>query len=342
MIKEAIKRVVDGEDLTQEESREVMCDVMSGEATDAQIAALITALRIKGETVSEVTGFAQTMREFAVKIRTNAGVVLDTCGTGGDVSGTFNISTACAIVAAGAGVTVAKHGNRSVSSQCGSADVLEELGVSISLTPEIVEKSIDEIGIGFLFAPMFHPAMKYAIGPRREIGIRTVFNILGPLTNPASATHQILGVYSPDLLEMMAKVLSGLGVKRALIVHGAHGLDELSITGTNRVAEVDGDEIKLFDIDPQSLGLSRADLKDLKGGSASDNADMLRSIFAGAGGPARDAVILNAGAALYISESARDLPEGLDLAARVIDSGQAKNKLDELVAFSQKHNQQEG
>lgn len=342
MIKEAINQAVNGADLTEDEAETVMAEIMGGEATDAQIASFITAMRIKKETDSEVYGFAKAMRGFATKINVGTEVILDTCGTGGDVTGTFNISTATAFVAAGAGITVAKHGNRSVSSKCGSADVLEELGVMVAMSPQLVEQSIAEIGIGFLFAPVFHPAMKYAIGPRREIGIRTVFNILGPLTNPAGATHQVLGVYSDELIEMMAVVLSRLGCQRALIVHGADGLDELSTTGLNRVAEVNRGDIATYDISPDELGLAIAVLDDLKGGSVSDNADMLQQILSGERGPKFDAVVMNAAAALYVSDLVGNIAAGVQLAVQTIDSGSAKAKLEQLIKFSNKHKQQEG
>lgn len=341
MIKDAIAKVVEGKDLDGTEAEQTMNEIMSGEATDAQIAALITALRIKGETVTEVTGFAKIMRQFSSKIKPASRVVLDTCGTGGDVSGTINISTAAAFIAAAAGLTVAKHGNRSVSSRCGSADVLEELGINVTMSPELVEAAISEVGIGFLFAPVFHPAMKYAIGPRREIGIRTVFNILGPLTNPAMATHQVLGVYSADLLEFMAGVLRGLGTQRALVVHGDAGLDELSTTGKNRVAELDQGQIKLFEIDPGELGLATARIEQLKGGSASENATAIKSIFQGEEGPHRDVVLLNAAAAIYISEKVPDMTAGLDLARQIIDSGSALAKLEALASFSRRHTSKE-
>ncbi len=258
MIVEAISRIVDGENLTLSEAEQVMDEILSGQTTPAQIASFITALRMKGETVDEISGFARTMREKAVPIKSTNSVTIDTCGTGGDGKGTFNISTAAALVASGAGLTVAKHGNRSVSSHCGSADVLESLGLNIDLEPEKIEECLNTIGIAFLFAPKLHGAMKYAIGPRKEIGIRTVFNILGPLTNPARANVQVLGVFNPDLTELMAGVLKELGSERALVVHGADGLDELSTTGPNKITELQGGEVRTYNLSPDDVGLNKS------------------------------------------------------------------------------------
>jgi anthranilate phosphoribosyltransferase len=334
MIVEAIKKLVEKKDLSRDEAVSVMEEIMNGKTTDAQIAALITALRMKGETVDEIYGFAKVMREHAIRIKTSQKEILDTCGTGGDVSHTFNISTTVAFVLAGAGVCVAKHGNRSVSSKSGSADVLEALGVKIDLMPERVEKCIEEVGIGFLFAPMLHQAMKYAIGPRKEIGIRTVFNILGPLTNPAFATCQVLGVYDKSLTETMAKVLGDLGIKHVLVVHGANGLDEVSNTGENIISEFKEGETRTYKFNPPSVGIELAKLEDLKGGTAEENAKILRSILSGEKGPKRDIVLLNAAAAFIASDKANDFREGMKKAEESIDSGAALEKLDQLIKCS--------
>ncbi len=334
MIVEAIRKVVERENLGTEEAVSVMEEIMSGNATEAQIASFITALRMKGETVEEITGFAKVMREHAVRISPAAEELIDTCGTGGDAPNTFNISTATAFVAAGSGLKVAKHGNRSVSSQCGSADVLEELGVNIELAPEAVAECINEVGIGFLFAPSLHKAMKYAIGPRRQIGIRTVFNILGPLTNPAFATAQVLGVYDSSLVEVMARVLGNLGSKHALVVHGADNMDELSNTGESLVAEFKAGKVVAYSVEPEQVGLTRCKIDDLAGGDKSENAKIIRSILSGETGPRRDAVLLNAAAALVAADGADDLKGGLKAAAQSIDSGAAMEKLEKLIEFS--------
>lgn len=335
MIIEAINRVVGGSNLTEGEAAALMEDIMSGKATDAQIAALITALRIKGETVEEITGFARVMRQKATPVKTGHPTLIDTCGTGGDGSHTFNISTTVAIVVAAAGVAVAKHGNRSVSSRSGSADVLEALGVNINLTPEQVGACIDDVGIGFLFAPALHGAMKYAIGPRREIGIRTVFNILGPLTNPAGAQCQILGVYDPNLTEVMAGVLANLGTSSAFVVHGAGGLDEVSILGTTKISEVKNGKVITYYLDPQKHNLTCATIDQLKGGTAQENAAITRSILAGEKGPRHDIVLLNTAVALVAAGAAETIDEGIGKAAAVIDSGAAAAKLDNLVRYTQ-------
>ena len=295
MIKEIISKVIVGDDLMADEAYEVMNEIMEGRATEAQIAAFITALRLKGETVDEITGFTRVMREKATRIEHQTPDVVDTCGTGGDGTHTFNISTAAAIVAAAAGATVAKHGNRSVSSSCGSADVLKELGVNIELEKEKVEQCLDEVGIGFLFAPLLHKAMKYAIGPRREIGIRTVFNILGPLTNPAGAKAQLLGVYDAALTETMAAVLKNLGSKHVFVVHGDDGLDEISTTSSTKVSELKDGTIKNYKIQPEDFDIPSADMESLRGGDPAANAQIIESIFDGAPGPQRDIVVLNAG-----------------------------------------------
>jgi len=341
MIREAISRVIEKQDLDEKQMVKVMNEIMGGEATPAQIASFITALRMKGETIDEISGAARVMREKATSITTGVAVdkgeiLMDTCGTGGDSSGTFNVSTATAFVVAAAGVPVAKHGNRSISSHCGSADVLEALGVNLELTPEQVGNCVREVGIGFLFAPMLHGAMKYAIGPRREIGIRTIFNVLGPLTNPARANAQLLGVYSPDLCEKIARVLDKLGSLRALVVCGAGNVDEFTVTGTTEVAELSDNEVKIYTVAPEDVGLSQATLADLKGGSNPEEAAVImRHVLNGADGPKRNMLLLNSGAALYVAGKAADLKDGVEQAATMIDSGKAQAKLDALVSFSQ-------
>lgn len=333
-IKGAIAHLVEGQGLTEAEAEAVMEQIMTGQATPAQIGGFLIALRLKGETVEEVTGFARAMRRNATPVRSRHRLLVDTCGTGGDGRGTFNISTMAAFVIAGAGLAVSKHGNRSVSSNCGSADVLQALGVRLELSPEQVAACIDEVGIGFLYAPLLHPAMKHAIGPRREMGVRTVFNILGPLTNPAGAQVQMLGVYDGRLTEMMARVLGSLGCRAAFVVHGADGLDELSTTGPNRVTRLQDGQVHTFTLDPLELGLPRARLSDLEGGDAEENAAIFRAVLDGKPGPRRDVVLLNAAACLVAEGSAADLPEGLSLAAQSIDSGAARAKLEALAAFS--------
>jgi len=340
MIREAISQLLEGQSLSVEQAEGVMDQVMTGEATPAQIAGFLVALRVKGETVEEITGCARAMRRAAVKVQPQKNGLIDTCGTGGDRAGTFNISTTTALVAAGAGLRVAKHGNRSVSSQSGSADVLLALGVNLDLTPEQVAQCIDEVGIGFLFAPKLHPAMKYAIGPRRELGVRTVFNILGPLTNPAGAKAQLLGVYDGALTEVLANVLKELGARAAYVVHGHDGLDELTTTGPNRVSRfgVGGTNGQVITemLDPHDLGFKLAQPADLRGGTPEENAAITRAILAGEDcGPKRDVVLLNAAAALLVGGVARDFPDGVAKAAESIDSGLALNTLENLIAYSQ-------
>jgi len=330
MIREAISKVVDGEDLSQEEAAATMNEIMSGDATPAQIACFITALRIKGETVDEITGCARIMREKVTRIEAKADLLVDTCGTGGDGAHTFNISTTAAFVAAGAGLHIAKHGNRSVSSKCGSADVLKELGVNIEADAELVAKCVDEVGIGFLFAPMLHPAMKYAIGPRREIGIRTIFNILGPLTNPAGAQVQVLGVYDAALTETLANVLKNLGSSHVFVVHGADGLDEITITDKTYVSELIDGQVRSFTIDPESFGMSKADMSILVGGDAEENAQIILDILKGEMGPRRDIVLLNSAAVIMAGGKAANLIEGIQVAAESIDLGKALEKLELL------------
>ncbi|MFA5779648.1 MAG: anthranilate phosphoribosyltransferase [Elusimicrobiota bacterium] len=344
MIKEAIAKVVQRENLTEKESSDVMTEIMTGQATESQIASFITALRMKGETIDEITGCAKVMREHATKIVVKKHAVdidkdeinidwetiVDTCGTGGDKTKTFNVSTATAFVVAGAGVVVAKHGNRAVSSKCGSADVLEELGINLELPPEKVEECINKIGIGFLYAPLLHSAMKFAIGPRRQIGIRTIFNILGPLTNPAGANAQVLGVYSPDLTETVAFVLKNLGSKSAYVVHGIDAIDEISITGKTQISELKNGVIKTYTVKPEDFGLKKASIDDIAGGNAKENAKIILDILSGKKGPKRDIVLLNAAAVLTAAGKSKSFKEGIELAERSIDLGKALKKLEEL------------
>jgi anthranilate phosphoribosyltransferase len=334
MIKEGIAKVVFGEDLRETEMMAVMEEVMEGVATPAQIAALITALRIKGETVEEVTGAARIMRQKATRIDARSSIVVDTCGTGGDGRNTFNISTTTAFVVAAAGLTVAKHGNRAVSSGCGSADVLEALGVKIDAAPEIVEECLQQIGIGFLFAPRLHGAMKHAIGPRREIGIRTIFNMLGPLTNPAGATAQLIGVYDPRLTEMFAEVLKNLGTKRAFVVHGADGLDEATVTGETRVSELKEGLVTTYNIDPMELLGESFAAAELRGGDAETNARTTIEILSGETGARRGIVVLNAALAIVAGGKAAGIREGIAVAEACIDSGAARKKLQALIEHS--------
>jgi anthranilate phosphoribosyltransferase len=344
---EALRALIDRRDLTRIEAAAAMDAIMSGAATHAQIAAFLTALRMKGETVEELIGFAQVMRQKAVHVRTRGEEVaaltgtdremlIDTCGTGGDASGTFNVSTATAFVVAGAGLKVAKHGNRSVSSLCGSADVVETLGINLELSPDKVARSIDEVGIGFLYAPLLHTAMKHVMPVRREMGIRTVFNMLGPLTNPAHANAQVIGVYSAALTEPLARVLAELGTIRAFVVHGADGLDEISNTGESVVSEVREGVVRTFTLRPEDFGMPRASIADLLGGDREQNAEIIRGILRGQPGPRRDIVLMNAAAALVAGLRAHDLKEGVALAAQSIDSGEALARLERLAALSQR------
>ncbi|MGE5528245.1 MAG: anthranilate phosphoribosyltransferase [Patescibacteria group bacterium] len=330
MIKEAIAHVARGNDLTPEAMAEAMAEVMSGQATPAQIGGLLTALHIKGESAGEIAGAARTMRAKATKVEARTRGLLDTCGTGGDGKRTFNISTAVAFVAAGAGVPVAKHGNRAVSSGCGSADVLEALGIRIDLDAAGAAACIDEAGVGFLFAPIFHTAMRYAVGPRRELGFRTIFNVLGPLANPANVRRQVIGVYEEALARTMARVLSSLGTDHSLVVHGAGGADELTLEGPGLVCECRGDEIVEYRVSPSELGLAEAPLGDLAGGDARRNAEILLAVLGGRMGPQRDAVLLNAAAAFVAADRAADFREGVVLAAESIDSGAALSALERL------------
>jgi anthranilate phosphoribosyltransferase len=347
IITEAVRALVDRRHLSRIEAAAAMEAIMSGVATHAQIAAFLTALRMKGETVEELIGFAQVMRQKVVRIRTRgedvAGLtgtdremLIDTCGTGGDAVGTFNVSTATAFVVAGAGLKVAKHGNRSVSSLCGSADVVETLGIDLNLAPPLVSRCIDEAGIGFLYAPLLHTAMRHVMPARREMGIRTVFNMLGPLTNPAGATAQLIGVYAAALTEPLARVLAELGTVRAFVVHGADGLDEISNTGESGVSEVREGTVRTFALRPEDFGLPRATVADLKGGDREQNADIVRAILDGEAGPKRDIVLMNAAAALVAGGRAREFKEGVEVAAHSIDSGAARAKLLALVTLSRR------
>jgi len=336
MIRESIAKLAEGQTLSRAEAHETMLEIMSGEATPAQIASYITALRIRGETPPVIAGSAAAMREKFTAVHAPGEIVVDTCGTGGDGAHTFNISTASAFVAAGADVMVAKHGNRSVSSKCGSADVLATLGVKIDATPEVMSECLKAIGIAFLFAPALHPAMKHAIGPRREIGIRTVFNILGPLSNPAGARYGVLGVYSKELVTILGEAAAVLGAKHLFVVHGADGLDEITTTASTTVAEVANGRVNVFEIHPKDFDIPSATRQDLAGGEAAENAATIRAILSGQKGPKRDIVLINAAAAIVAGQKACNLREGLHVAAQSIDSGAALKKLEKLVELTQK------
>ncbi|MEX2048587.1 MAG: anthranilate phosphoribosyltransferase [Gemmatimonadota bacterium] len=334
MIQTALSTLLDGADIGRAQARDVMSEIMRGEATPAQIGGILVALRVKGETAEEIAGCAEAMREHALRVRPQRADLVDTAGTGGDGASTINISTAAALVAAAAGVAVAKHGNRAVSSASGSADVLEALGFDLELPPERIERSIDELGFGFLFAPLHHPAMRHAAPVRRELAVRTVFNVLGPLTNPAGARAQIVGVYSPELVPTIAEVLAALGAHRAFVVHGAGGIDELSPAGPNLVCEVVDGGVRRREVDPLELGVPRCDPEELRGGTPEENATAIRAIFTGEVGGRRDAVLLNAAGAIAAGGQARDLRDGLGYARDAIDSGAAAERLEELIAFS--------
>jgi len=334
VIQPAIAELMDGRDLTQEGARDVMRSIMDGDATPGQIGAFLVALRIKGETADEIAGCAEAMREHVLVVKPARTDLVDTAGTGGDGARTFNISTAAALVAASAGAGVAKHGNRAVSSSSGSADVLEALGFNLELPPETIARSIDELGFGFLFAPTHHPAMRHAAPVRRELATRTVFNVLGPLTNPAGARAQVVGVYAPELVPTIADVLARLDAERAFVVHGAGGVDELSPAGPNLVCEVVGGQVRRREIDPLDFGIERCAPEELRGGDPAENAETIRQIFSGAGGGKRDAVLLNAAGAIAAGGLARDLGEGVGIAREAIDSGAAGERLEALIAFS--------
>jgi anthranilate phosphoribosyltransferase len=332
MIREAIDAIVNqGRSLSEEEAAGVMEEIMSGEATPAQLAAFLVALRLKGETTEEIAGMARVMRAKALRVPFEGASLLDTCGTGGDRMGTFNVSTAAAFVAAGAGAIVAKHGNRAITSQCGSADVLEALGARIDLPPEGVAHCLREVGVGFMFAPAFHPAMRFAAGPRREIGVRSVFNILGPLTNPAGAKAQVLGVADAAIGEKMTQVLGRLGCRHALVVHGEDGLDEMTLGGPSLVYELKEGDIRSYRVTPEEVGLRPASGQAVKGGSPQENAAAIRAVFGGEQGPLRDIVLLNSAAALVAADKVATLAEGVTLAAQAIDSGAAREKLGRFI-----------
>jgi len=349
MITDVLHRIANHcQSLSRDEACAVMSEVLTGQCTDAQIAALLVALHMKGETVEEIVGFAEAIRAAAAPLHvagnstidvsgTERDALVDTCGTGGDASGTFNISTATALVAAGAGVRVAKHGNRSVTSKCGSADVMEALGVNITLPPARVAECLKEVGIAFLFAPAMHSAMKYVQPARRELRLRTVFNLLGPLTNPALASAQVVGVYSDDLVEKLAEALSMLGLRRALVVHGSDGLDEITITGPTRIAEVRDGQVRTYEVTPEEFGFTRAPIEAISGGDAAGNAAIIREVLGGKKSARRDVVLLNAAAALVAAGRADHLGEAIAMAARSIDSGSATAKLEALVSFTHRH-----
>ena len=346
MIFEALHRIANHhQSLSRDEARAVMAQILAGECTDSQIAALLVALHMKGETVEEIVGFAEAIRSAAVPLHatqnstidvsdTERDALVDTCGTGGDASGTFNISTATALVVAGAGVRVAKHGNRSVTSKCGSADVVEALGVKLTLPPARLAQCLDEVGVAFLFAPAMHSAMKYVQPARRELRLRTVFNLLGPLTNPAHASAQVVGVYSAELVEKLAEALCMLGLKRALVVHGSDGLDEITITGPTRIAEVRNDTVHTYEVEPEQFGLRRATLEDISGGDVTANAEIIRAILKGNQDARRDVVLLNAAATLVAAGRANSIAEAIPMAVNALDSGSAAAKLDSLVKFT--------
>jgi anthranilate phosphoribosyltransferase len=337
MFKDYLKKIITRTNLTQEEMSDMMMEIFSGDIGDAQIGAMMGALSTKGETYEELAGAAVAMRRKAVRIEVSSPIIVDTCGTGGDGAKTFNISTTTAFVVAGCGITVAKHGNRSVSSQCGSADLLETLGLNLNVKPELVEEAIMEIGIGFLFAPMYHSAMRHAANARKQIGLRSIFNMLGPLTNPAAANCQLLGVYAPQLTEMFAQALNMLGARRALVVCGHDGLDEISVCAPTRISELKEGRITTYDITPEQFFGHSSDPRDLIGGAPLENAQITKKILSGEKGPKRDIVLLNAAAALMAAGKAPDFKEGVHLAEQSIDSGSAMKKLESLIQFTQEN-----
>ncbi len=337
MFRENLNKIIQGKNLNETEMSQMITEIFSGNITDAQIGAFMAALATKGETFEELAGAARAMRRKAVRIQVSAPTVVDTCGTGGDASQTFNISTTTAFVVAGCGVTVAKHGNRSISSRCGSADLLEAMGVKIDINPEIVEEAIQEIGIGFLFAPLYHGAMRHAAKARKELGIRSIFNMLGPLTNPAGANCQLLGVYAPELTEMFANALRLLGTKRAFVVHGHDGLDEITVCAPTRISELNDGLIRTYDITPEQFFGNQSNPEDLIGGDPEMNAEITREIFNGEKGPKRNVVLINASAALVAAGKAKDFEEGISLAKASIDSGSAAAKLERLAGFTQEN-----
>lgn len=334
MFKENLQKIIKGKDISEQQMSQMITDILSGNVADSRIGAFMGALATKGETYEEIVGAANAMRKKGRRIQVSSPVVLDTVGTGGDESNTFNISTTTSFVVAGCGVIVAKHGNRSVSSQCGSADLLEALGVALNLHPEIVEEAIHDIGIGFLFAPLYHGAMKYAANARKEVGIRSIFNMLGPLTNPAAANYHLLGVYAPELTEMFAQVLNTMGTKRAFVVHGHDGMDEITTCTSTRISELNNGVIKTYDLSPEPFFGKLAEPQTLAGGSSAVNARITLGILNGETGPKRDIVLLNASAALVIAEKASDIRQGIQMAETSIDSGAARAKLDQLISFT--------
>ena len=334
-MKEFIQKLVEGKNLTEEESRKAMETIMSGKATDAQIAGFLIALRMKGETPEEIAEFARVMREFSRKIKPRIEPLVDVCGTGGDRINTFNISTTAMFIVSASGIPVAKHGNRAVSSRCGSADVLEELGINLNLEPEKIREGIEKIGIGFMFAPLHHSAMKYVMPARRELGVRTVFNILGPLTNPANASAQLMGVFDPELTERLAEVFGLLKLKSAIVAYGEPGLDELSTLGKTKISELKDGKVRTYFIRPEDFGLSRAKVEDITGGSAKENARILRDILSGEEtGARRGITLLNSAAGIVVGGVADNLKEGYEIARDVLDSGKAHNKLEEFIEFA--------
>ncbi len=337
MFREYLTQIIQRKDLSESQMADMMNTVLTGNATEAQIGAMMAALATKGETFEELAGAAQAMRRNARRIQATGSTVVDTCGTGGDGASTFNISTTTAFVVAGCGVTVAKHGNRSVSSQCGSADVLEALGIKLDTPPEVVEEAVATIGIGFMFAPMYHSAMKYAVKPRQELGVRSIFNMLGPLTNPASANCQLLGVFAPQLTEMFAQALKLLGGRSAMVVHGHDGLDEISVCAPTRVSELKEGIIRTYDLDPEQFFGRLAQPEEIGGGDPEANAAITRDILSGAAGAKRDIVLINAGAALMAAGKADTIQSGIDMASEAIDSGKATEKLDALIEYTQEN-----
>lgn len=334
MIEEINEILAQGKNLTPDQMQAAMEEIMIGRVETPKIVEFLNVLNKKGSTIEEITAAASVMRKYATKIHTDKEVILDTCGTGGDRKGTFNVSTVVALVTSGCGITVAKHGNRSVSSSCGSADILEALGININISPEKLEKALNEIGIAFLFAPNLHPAMKYAMPARKELGVKTIFNLLGPLTNPAGATHQLIGVYAKPLTEILSNVLAKLGTAHSLVVYGEDGLDEITITARTFISEVYKGKIKNFEIEPEDFGFKRVKLEDLKGGNASDNAQILLDILKGKTGPGRDIVLLNSAAAMYTADKVNSIKEGIALAEDSIDAGKALEKLELLKDYS--------
>jgi anthranilate phosphoribosyltransferase len=334
MIQEAIKQLSENKNLTAGQMQIVMDEIMTGKVDTAQIVSFLTALNKKGETAEELTAAVSVMRQHVTRIHVNKKIILDTCGTGGDAKGTFNVSTVVAFVASGCGITVAKHGNRSVSSSCGSADILEALGININMSKEKLEKCLNDVGIAFLFAPNLHPAMKYAIPARKQIGTRTMFNILGPLTNPAGATHQLVGVYERHWVDIIARVLGNLGTVHALVVHSQDGLDEITTTAKTYISQVYKGKLSNYEINPEDFGFPKAKLEDLKGGTVTDNIKIVLDVLRGRQGPHRDIVLLNAAAAIYVADKAKSIKEGVRLAAESIDSGRALEKLELLKRYS--------